>query len=63
MPRPKAKRSVTVVPVSLLHTMELYRQGYAEISTGEIKLTPAGRKKLSKAGVGVRLVIEGTAQE
>ena len=41
-------------------SMEMCRLGYAEDFDRRAKgLTPAGKKKLGKAGVGVRLVIDG----
>ena len=43
------RKSLTVVKVCTTQAMELYRLGYAKISTGEIKLTPAGKKQLGKS--------------
>jgi hypothetical protein len=56
---PKTEKP-TVVLVQLNQAMEMYHRGFAEISTGEVKLTAAGRKKLGKSAIGVKLFIQGT---
>ena len=55
---PKEKKPVVVL-VSLNHAMEMHHRGFAEISTGELKLTPAGRKAPGKSAVGGKLFIAG----
>ena len=55
---PKNRKPV-VVTVSLVRAMEMYHRGFAAISTGEVKLTPAGRKALGKSAVGVKIFIAG----
>lgn len=55
----KLNREQVLHEVPINQAMAMYHEGFAEISTGEIKLTPAGRKKLGAAAVGVRMVIAG----
>lgn len=58
---PRKTKSV-VVTVPLTHAIEMYHRGFAEISTGEVKLTPEGRKVLGKSAKGAIIHIKGMLQ-